>query len=250
MKNLKDKVVMVTGGVQGLGLAMVERFNEEGAKVAIADLQVERGEEVARSVDGAFIKMDVTSPDSVKAGIGKCVNEFGQLDVMVNNAGIESKQTPFHESDNENWQRVIDVDLSGVFYGMKYALEQMVKQDGGVIINTSSVAGLVGYPLIPPYTAAKAGVSNLTRQAAIEYGKSNIRVNAVAPTAVLTELVERYIERDENPEAAREMIMNHNPMPGIPVPADIAAAVAFLASDDARYISGVILPIDGAYTAQ
>ena len=250
MKNLTDKVVMVTGGAQGLGYAMVKRFADEGSKVVIADLQEDKGETVARDVNGTFVKMDVTSPESVCSGIKACVGEHGRLDVMVNNAGIESAQTPFHESDIENWRRVIDVDLSGVFYCMKYSLEQMANQDGGVIVNTSSVAGLVGYPLIPPYTAAKAGVSNLTRQAAIEYGKNNIRVNAVAPAAVLTELVERYIERDENPEAARKMIMNHNPLPGVPTPDDVAATVAFLASDDARYISGVVLPIDGAYTAQ
>jgi meso-butanediol dehydrogenase / (S,S)-butanediol dehydrogenase / diacetyl reductase len=252
MKNLNGKAVVITGGASGLGKAMVERFAEEGSKVVVADINVEAGEQVAKTVGGSFVYIDVTDPASVEAAVAFAVSKHGRLDVMVNNAGIDSIQAPIHESTIENWQRVIDVDLSGVFYGMKYAIAQMLRQGGerGNIVNTSSTSGLVGFQLIPPYTAAKAGVSNLTREGAIEYGPHGIRVNAVAPTATLTKMVQKIIDADADPAAFKRYLETLNPLVGMPVPEDIAAAVAFLASDDARFISGVVLPVDGGFTAR
>jgi len=251
MKNLKGKAVIITGGASGLGKAMVERFAAEGSRVVVADMNVAAGKEVASSAGGYFAQVNVTDPASVEQAVAFCVDRLGRLDVMVNNAGIDSLQAPIHESTIENWQKVIDVDLSGVFYGMKYAIAQMLRQGGGGnVVNTSSTAGLVGFQLIPPYTAAKAGVSNLTREGAIEYGPHGIRVNAVAPTATLTKMVQGIIDADADPVAFKHYLETLNPMKGMPVPEDIAAAVAFLASDDARFISGVVLPVDGGYTAR
>jgi NAD(P)-dependent dehydrogenase (short-subunit alcohol dehydrogenase family) len=251
VKNLSGRVVLVTGGASGLGKAIVERFVAEGCRVAVADIDAETGEAMARSVGALFVRTDVADPAQVEFAVRFAVTAFGRLDVVVNNAGIESEQVPTHECSTENWRRIIDVDLTGVFHGMKYGIAQFIRQgDGGSVVNMSSVAGLTGYPCIPPYAAAKAGVSNLTRSAAVEYGAHGIRVNAVAPTAVSTAIIERLIERAPEPEALRKHLETMNPLLGMPTPEDVAAAVAFLASDDARFISGVILPVDGGYTAR
>ena len=249
MKNLKGKVILITGAASGLGKAMAQRFAQEGSIVVVADRNDAAGIEVAEAINGHFIQVDVADVKSVEQMIVQCVEKTGRLDVLVNNAGIESLWAPIHESTVENWQKVIDVDLTGVFYCMKYGIAQMLKQGGGgAVVNTCSTAGLVAFPVIPPYNAAKAGVANLTREAAIEYGTDLIRVNAVAPTAVKTDLLLRIVNDD--PNQSIEDYETFNPLAGMPVPEDIAAAVAFLASDDARFISGVILPIDGGYTAR
>lgn len=249
MKNLKGKVALITGAASGLGKAMAQRFAQEGSIVVVADRNDVAGIEVADAINGHFIQVDVADVNSVEQMIVQCVEKTGRLDVLVNNAGIESLWAPIHESTVENWQKVIDVDLTGVFYCMKHGIAQMLKQGGGgAVVNTCSTAGLVAFPVIPPYNAAKAGVANLTREAAIEYGTDLIRVNAVAPTAVKTDLLLRVVNDD--PDKSIEDYETFNPLTGMPVPEDIAAAVAFLASDDARFISGVILPIDGGYTAR
>jgi len=251
VKNLAGRVVLVTGGASGLGKAMVERFVEEQAKVVVADLDGEGAATIASSIGCASVRMDVADPASVEGGVAFAVDAFGRLDIMVNNAGIESARAPTHESSLENWRKVIDVNLNGVYYGMKYGIAQMMKQgDGGNIVNISSIAGIVGVAGLPPYVAAKAGVSNLTRAAAIEYGAHGIRVNAVAPTAVNTPLFQRMAGASANTDAMMDRLKSLSPLHGIATAEDIAAAVAFLASDDARFISGVVLPVDGGLTAQ
>jgi meso-butanediol dehydrogenase / (S,S)-butanediol dehydrogenase / diacetyl reductase len=251
VKNLKDKVVLITGAASGLGKAMTERFAEEGAIVMVADMDEEAGAAVARSVGGHFILIDVTSPDSVAAAIGACESRAGRLDVVVNNAGVSPPFAALHKHLLQDWHRTIDVNLSGVFYGMKFAIAQFLKQGGGgVVINTASVASLVGIEHASAYAASKSGVLGLTRSAAIEYAPSNIRVNAVGPTATFTPMVDNLIGASADPVAVRKGIENMNPMSGAPTPQDVAAAVAFLASDDARFITGIVLPIDGGYTAK
>ncbi len=250
MKNLKDKVVLITGGASGLGKATAQRFNDEGAKVVIADIN-EDGEKIAKSLsDAIFIKTDVTDHKAVKASIDKTVEKYGSVDVIFNNAGIDGEQKPTGESTIENWEKVRQIDLDGAFYYLKYGLEQMKKQEGGVIINTASTAGLVGFDNIPPYTAAKGALVALTKSTAMEYAEYGIRVNAIAPSVVKTALVEHFIESSDDPEATEKEFNELNPMPDWIQPEDVAAAVAFLASDDARYITGHTLPIDGGYVAQ
>lgn len=250
MKNLKDKIVLVTGGGAGFGKAIVERFVAEGSKAIVADIDERAGQATADAVAGHFVRTDVSDPASVEAAVAFAVATHGRLDIMVNNAGIESAQAPIHDCTMENWRRVLDINLSGVFYGMKFALAQFVKQGSGNIVNISSIAGIVACLNLPPYSAAKAGVSNLTREGALEYARMGIRVNAIAPTAVMTEMNERMRQVADDPDGFVGYLNSMNPMPGTPSADDIAAAAAFLASDDASFISGVILPIDGGYTAQ
>lgn len=251
MKGINKKSALITGGASGLGKAIAERLKEEGAIVVIADLNEEAGKQLATTLGGYFIKTNVTDPQAVELAVAYTVEQTGSLDIFVNNAGIDGLQAPTHESTLENWNKVIDINLNGAFYGLKYALAQFVKQGkGGAIINMVSTAGVVGFANIPPYTAAKAGLVNLTRSTAVEYGKYFIRINAVAPTTVLTPLVQHFIDSAADPKAMKERMETMNPIPGMPKVEDIASAVAFLASDDASWISGVTLPVDGGYTAQ
>lgn len=251
MKGINKKSALITGGASGLGKAIAERLKEEGAVVVIADLNEEAGKKLAETLGGYFIKTNVTEPESVERAVAYTVEQTGNLDIFVNNAGIDGLQSPTHQHPLENWHKVIDINLNGAFYGLKYALAQFIKQGkGGTIINMVSTAGIVGFANIPPYTAAKAALVNLTRSTAVEYGKDFIRINAVAPTTVLTPLVQHFIDSAADPKAMKQHMETMNPIPGMPVVEDIAAAVAFLASDDARFISGITLPVDGGYTAQ
>jgi len=251
MKGLKGKVALITGGASGLGRAAAERFDKEGAKIVITDVNTKDGEELVKSLSNAkFIETDVTDHEAVKKSIDYAVKEYGSVDIIFNNAGIDGEQKPTAESTIENWQKVLNIDLNGAFYYLKYGLEQMKKQEGGVIINASSTAGLVGFEDIPPYTAAKGALVQLTKSTAMEYAQYGIRVNSIAPSVVKTKLVEHFIESSDDPEATEEKFNELNPMPGWIQPEDVAAAVAFLASDEARYITGHTLPIDGGYVAQ
>ena len=249
MRNLSGKTVLVTGGGAGIGEAIVRRFVEEGALVMVADIDTVAGQSVADAHSMPFVRLDVGSAESFEQAVTATIERFGRLDILVNNAGIASLRAPIHLSTMENWHRVINVNLNGVFYGMRCALAHFVAQESGVIVNLSSVAALVAFPELPPYNAAKAGVSQLTKEAAVEYAKLGIRVNAVAPTAVMTPMNHRTARETDDPAAFERALTSMNPMPGTASAEDIAAAVAFLASDDARFISGVTLPVDGGYTS-
>jgi NAD(P)-dependent dehydrogenase (short-subunit alcohol dehydrogenase family) len=245
------KVAFVTGGASGLGEAAARRFSDEGARVAVADIDAAGAEKVAASLrDGYGVQLDTSDAESVARGVADAVDHFGRLDVVFNNAGITGAQQILHEMDVANWDRVRAVNGDGVFYVMKYAIEAMLRTGGGSIVNTSSTAGLTGQLNISSYTFAKAGIIGLTRSAAIEYAKQNVRVNAIAPTVVWTPLVQRFAESAPDPGAMRTAMENYNPMPGLPTAEDVAAVVAFLASDDARWITGHTVPIDGGYVAQ
>lgn len=179
------------------------------------------------------------------------VDHYGQIDILVNNAGIEGELSPTVDSSLDNWRKVIAVNLDEVYFGLKYGIAAMVaNRNGGVILNMSSIVGLVGFGLLPPYSASKAGVVQLSKAAAKEYATQNIRVNAICPTVVRTPLIERVIESSPDPIKTREQMENMNPLPGLPTPEDVAAAALFLASDEAKFITGIALPIDGGYTAR
>jgi NAD(P)-dependent dehydrogenase (short-subunit alcohol dehydrogenase family) len=246
----KDKVAFITGAASGLGEAAARRFAEEGAKVVVADINAEGAQAVANELpDALAVTVDTSDPASVEQAIARAVDHYGRIDVIFNNAGISGEQQILHEVTLANWQGVRGINGDGVFYVLKYGIAAMLESGGGSIINTSSTAGLTAQPNISPYTFTKAGIIGLTRAAAVEYADKGIRVNAVAPTTVMTPLVEQFIESSPDPAALRERVAAFNPMPGIVEPHDIAAAVAFLASDDARWITGHTLPIDGGYTA-
>lgn len=251
MRNLTGKVVMVTGGASGLGRAMVQRFLEEGSNVVAADRSRAALDDLVAQNSAIPLDLDVTNPDAVEDAIAFVADKFGALDVLVNNAGVGPKREELHKSSLEDWRRVMEVNLSGAFYCMKFGIAQLLKQEmRGNIVNIVSTGGMVGMAQLPSYTAAKGGLVNLTRAAAVEYGPSGIRVNAVAPTAVVTPMLQFMADMPGNPSDVAQKIAHMNPLHGVVEPDDIAAVVAFLASDDARFISGVILPVDGAYTAQ
>lgn len=247
---LDGKIAIVTGGASGIGKACAETFASEGATVIIADIQDDAGNAVATSLRGRYIKTDVTNPNSVQSLISQTVQAFGKLDILMNNAGMDGEQKPTAECTLENWMSVVNLNLNGVFFGMKFGLAQMAKQQSGVILNTASIAGVVAFPNIAPYGAAKAGVIHLTKTAAIEYAKQNIRVNALCPSVVKTPLVEHFINSTPDPLATRQWFENFNPLPGMVTTASVADAALFLVSDDSKFITGISLPIDGAYTAQ
>lgn len=245
------KVVFVTGGASGLGEAAARRLDAEGASVAVADIDGAKAAAIVKELrDARAITVDVSDPASVERAVAEAVEVFGRIDVVVNNAGITGEQLILHELPVDDWDRVRAINGDGIFYVLKYTIDAMLRTGGGSIVNTSSTAGLTGQRNISAYTFAKAGIVGLTRSAAIEYADRNIRVNAVAPTAVLTPMVENFANTAPDPDAMWTMLRAYNPMPGMPLPADVAAVVAFLASDEAKWITGHTVPIDGGYCAQ
>lgn len=251
MNRFEGKVAFVTGGASGLGEATARLFAAEGAKVVVADINEAGATAVAASLpDALALRVDTSEAAAVEQAIAAAVARYGRIDIIFNNAGIAGEQLPIHETDVENWKKVRAINGDGVFFVLKYGIAAMLETGGGAIVNTSSTNGLVGLPNIAPYTFTKWGVIGLTKSVAIEYAQHNIRVNAVAPTVVRTALVEKFIQESADPAAMAARMEHFNPMPGMPEPRDVAAAVAFLASDDARFITGHVIPIDGGYTAQ
>ena len=248
---MEGKVALITGGSKGIGRATALAFAREGAKVVIADIAVEKCADTAKKItdDGGeahCIETDVSKTNQVRALIDEIVTLYGRLDYAFNNAGIEGKQAPTVESTEDNWDLVIDINLKGVWLCLKYEIAQMLRQGGGAIVNTSSVAGVIGYPNISAYTASKHGVLGLTKTAALEYAKNNIRVNAVCPGVIRTAMIERFTSND--PQAEKQMAESA-PMGRMGTPEEIADAVVWLCSDEASFVTGHPLIIDGGRVA-
>jgi NAD(P)-dependent dehydrogenase (short-subunit alcohol dehydrogenase family) len=249
---LRGKVALITGAGSGIGRATAILFAREGAKVVVVDYNEATARETAELIkksggEAIFIKADVSNGEEVRKMIDRAVQEYGRLDILYNNAGIEGQQAPTAECPEENFERVISVNLRGVFLGMKYGIQQMLKQGGGVIINTASVAGMVGFAGLPAYCASKGGVIQLTRTAALEYATMNIRINAICPGVIWTPMVERFTGKRE------EMIKQFSeiqPVKRMGRPEEVAALALFLASEDSSFITGAAITIDGGYTAQ
>ena len=245
---LLGRVAIVTGGAKGIGKSVCELFAEEGAAVVVADLDVAKGQMAADELadkghKAAFIKVDVTKEESVKCLVKAAVDSFGKLDIMIANAGI-AETIPIHNLSLETWNRTIDVNLTGVFLTNKYAIEQMLLQGYGVIVNTASMLGHIGRNEVTSYTASKGGVANLTRTLGVTYASKGIRVNAVCPGYTDTDLI-----RNKSPEAMEELIRLH-PIGRLGQPEEIAKAIIFLASDDSSFVCGANLMVDGGFTAQ
>lgn len=249
---MKDKVALVTGGSAGIGKTTALMFAEKGAKVVIADITVEQGEETVKQIkenggEAIFVKCDVSDGKQVQNLIAKTVETFGRLDYAFNNAGIEGTNIPTAEYTEELWDRIININLKGVWLCMKYEIEQMLKQKSGAIVNNSSVAGLVGFQGSPAYVASKHGVVGLTKTAALEYSKEGIRVNAVCPGVIKTAMVDRVIAG--NPETEKQL-MAMEPIGRLGTPEEIAEAVLWLCSDAASFVTGHCLVVDGGFTVQ
>ncbi|MGA3486978.1 SDR family NAD(P)-dependent oxidoreductase [Micromonosporaceae bacterium DT55] len=245
------KIAFVAGGASGMGEATVRRLAAEGARVVVGDSDPDRAAAIAADVPGGHaVTIDVGDAVSVEQALAAAMEHHGRLDVIYNGVEIDGEQQMLHLTDVENWNEVRRVNGDGCFHMLKFGIEALLRGEGGVIVSTSSTTGMAGQENISPYTFTKAGTEGLTRAAAIEYARHNIRVNAVAPTLVMTSLLADFIADADDPEEMRRRLETFNPMPGVPAPEDVAAAVAFLASDDARWITGHTLPVDGGYLAR
>ncbi|MCJ2186895.1 SDR family NAD(P)-dependent oxidoreductase [Novosphingobium beihaiensis] len=244
---LQDKVCVITGAGSGMGKAMAERFHAEGARLVLADISGKQGE-VAASLGGAAVGVhcDVSDEADVQAMIAMAESRFGRLDVLCNNAGFGGPMAPLHTQTAETWDKVHATNIRGAFLGMKYGIASMLKTGGGAIVNTTSASGVVGWKHHGVYGAAKAGVNQLTKVAALDYSDKNIRVNAIAPGTVWTGLVEASQTHAEPP--ADYPVLAGIPMGRWGLARDIANAALYLASDEAAYVTGVILPVDGGYS--
>jgi NAD(P)-dependent dehydrogenase (short-subunit alcohol dehydrogenase family) len=250
---LEDKVALVTGGAAGIGRAAAVAFAENGATVAISDLKIERGEEVAHAIEktggrAIFVRGDVSNPADIDRLVDTAVATFGRLDCAFNNAGIEGEMGSTVDCTEANFDRTIAINLKGVWLSMAREIRQMLSQStGGAIVNMASVAGLVGFPNLPAYVASKHGVLGLTKTAALEYAKSGIRVNAVCPGVIHTEMIDRITGMD--PEIEKQFT-DLEPMGRMGTPEEIAAAAVWLCSDAASFVTGHPMTIDGGLVAQ
>lgn len=249
---MKGKVALVTGGSSGIGRATALAFAREGARVVVADLQYEGGEETVRLIldgggEAVFVHADVADAAEVDAMVRGAVEAFERLDYAFNNAGIEGSTAPTAECTEENWDRVIGVNLKGTWLCMRAEIREMLRRGGGAIVNCSSVAGLVGFPGIPAYTASKHGILGLTRTAALEYAQQGIRVNAVCPGVIRTAMVERFTHQDPQTEA---QLVASEPVGRMGTPEEIAAAVLWLCSDAASFVTGHAMAVDGGFVSR
>ena len=251
MDRLKDKVALVTGGSKGIGEGIACRFAEEGAITVIASRKVEESQALADKLNAAGYRadahrLDISSLEEWRAIIKYIVDKYGRIDVLANNAGVANTGAPMHEMDIErDWHFLIDSNLTGTFYGLYTVVPIMVEQGGGSIVNTSSYVAECAIAGPNGYSAAKGGINALTRNIAADYGKQNIRCNAVGPGATMTPAVEMLLET--MPEVIQGLV-DKCTTPRLGSPTDIAEAVVFLASDEATYINGQFLLVDGGYT--
>lgn len=258
MKRFEDKVVIITGASGGLGHAAAVRLASEGAKLVLVGRNMEKLEaakkdsDVAGAKDSLIITADVTKEDQVEAMVNETVEKFGRIDGFFNNSGVEGKQNLTEDYGSDEFKWVLDVNLNGVFYGMKHVLSQMHKQGNGKIVNCASVGGIRGVGNQSGYSASKHGVVGLTRNSAREYGQHGISINAIAPGAIMTEMVENSLKQMDpvNWEKAGEEFVSVNPMKRFGKPEEVASVVAFLLSDDADFVNGQVLAIDGGQSSQ
>lgn len=249
-KIFQDKVAVITGGSFGIGKATAIAFAQRGAKVIIADI-VEEGDTLSTiklaGGEAGFISCDVSSEASIKEMIEKTIALYGRIDYAFNNAGIEGTSAPTHECSNENWDKTINVNLKGVWLCMKYEIPHMLQQGKGAIVNNASIAGLVGFPNIPAYVASKHGVIGLTKNAALEYAKSGIRVNVVCPGVIKTPMIDRFTGKNKEVEKQFE---NMEPIGRFGQPEEVAEAVIWLCSDASSFVTGHSLAVDGGWVTQ
>ncbi|MFQ6124573.1 MAG: SDR family NAD(P)-dependent oxidoreductase [Candidatus Heimdallarchaeota archaeon] len=251
---LPDKVALITGGGTGIGRATAELFAKEGAKVAISGRRATKLEEVVHKIsksggEALAIPGDITKEEDVKKMVMTTIANWHRLDILVNNAGVIDR-TQIHETSTENWDLVLDVNVKGIYFTCKYAIPKMIKFGGGSIINIASVSGLRGQNDAHAYSAAKGAVVNLTRALAISYGPQNIRVNTVCPALVETAMPRTRLKEGQTWEEMVPIWANDYPLRRIGQPIDIAYGCLYLASDEASWVTGTTLVIDGGLTAQ
>jgi NAD(P)-dependent dehydrogenase (short-subunit alcohol dehydrogenase family) len=248
---LKDKVALVTGGASGIGRAVALAWAREGARVVVSDVDRDGGEGTAEAVRAAgsealFAAADVGKPEDCEALVQRAVQKFGRLDIACNNAGIGGAQAPTADYPLDAWAQVIAINLSGVFYGMKYQLPAMLKNGGGAIVNMASILGAVGFAGSPAYSAAKHGVLGLTQATALEYSAQGVRVNAVGPGFIHTPMISAL---EEN-RAVNDMLVAAHPIGRLGRAEEVAELVLWLSSSKASFVTGAYYPVDGGYLAR
>jgi NAD(P)-dependent dehydrogenase (short-subunit alcohol dehydrogenase family) len=250
--NFEGKVAFVTGGSTGIGEATARLFAKSNAKVLIADVNIDAGLKVAHEISLAggtceFIRCDVSNESDVQNAVGKAQTLWGRLDIAFNNSGVEGDQGLTDQCSSENWDNVININLKGVWLCMKYQIPLILQQGGGSIVNCSSIAGLVGFAGIPAYVASKHAVLGLTKTAALEYAKKNIRINAVCPGVIQTPMIDRFTHGEAQ---ARKMLADGEPIGRIGQPIEIAETVLWLCSEASSFVTGLPLVVDGGWVAQ
>ena len=251
MDHLQGKVALVTGGASGIGRKVAEFYARDGAKVVVSDVDQEGGKETVELIKSAggqavFVEADVSQPSACENLVSAAVNEFGQLDIACNNAGIGGEQNLTADYSLEGWEQVISINLSGVFYCMKYEIPAMLESGGGSIVNISSILGRVGFQAAPAYVSAKHGVLGLTKTAALDYGPQNVRVNAVGPAFIKTPMISALEEDEEMYQA----LVGKHPIGRIGEPEEVAELVSWLSSEKASFVTGSYYPVDGGYLVQ
>lgn len=253
---LEGKVALITGAASGIGRATALLFAREGAKIVVADRDMAGSEQTVGLVkeaggEAVAVQVEVTDAGQVEAAIQAAFDKFGQLDVLFNNAGTGERVVSIMDLAEDEWERVMAVNVKGVFLGIKYGAAAMLKAGiKGSIINTASVAGLVGFAGHAAYSASKAGCLHLTKVAALELARSNIRVNAIAPAFTATAMVDELTSASRDPERARQKLAQVIPLGRLGTPEEIANAALFLASDESSFMTGAVLTLDGGLTAQ
>lgn len=252
---LQDKVALVTGGASGIGRATALVFAREGARVVVSDVDATGGEQTVQAIraaggDAIFVRADVSQAAEVEALTKKVIDTFHRLDCAFNNAGIQGQIANTVECNDENWDRIIATNLKGVWLCMKYEIPLILRQGGGAIVNTASNFGLVGSAGMPAYAASKHGVVGVTKVAALEYAARGVRINAVCPGPIKTPLSEGVLREHPDAERMVEAIMSRLPVRRWGLPEEVAEAVVWLCSEAASFVTGVALPVDGAYVAQ
>jgi len=251
MKRMMGKVALVTGGGSGIGRAICLEFANEGASVIVSDINESGGQETAAMINAAhvdqsmFVRADSSSAEDNKRLIEQILEKFGALHVACNNAGIGGPIAFTAEYPEDGWRRVIDTNLSGVFYGMRYQIPAMLQSGGGSIVNISSILGAVGTRMSPAYVAAKHGLVGLTKAAALEYADKNIRINTVGPGYIVTPMLTNNLDKD-----VIEQAKSLHPIGRLGKPEEVSALVTFLASGEASFITGSYFAVDGGYLAQ
>lgn len=256
MALLPGKIALITGAAAGIGRATALKFAEEGARLVISDVNAEGGAETAELIvkaggEASFVKADVSKTDEVAAMVAHTIATYGRLDCACNNAGIEGAIAPMVEQTDENFDRIIAINLRGVFLCMRAEITEMLKTGGGAIVNLASIAGLIGFPGLSAYVASKHGVNGLTKNAALEYAKQGIRVNSICPGGIDTRMLDSLAEQSTGGSmTSAEMMDPLHPMGRIGTPGEVADLIVWLCSPKAAFITGTHVPIDGGFVAQ